>query len=516
MTYTITSQPANGTATITPAGVVTYTRPTPSGLSDSLTVSVSDGTAAPVPIVVTLSATPLPPAVGNIPTQIVVEDGSGTLNLIPLIGNNTVNPLVFSQPTTASGTGSASINAAGVLTFSPAPNFSGTETVSFTVSNGVGDPLPVSVAFNVTEVPDAPVAGTLSQTITINTTATVDLRTLVTDPDTAVSSLSFALVNPPAGATLSGSILTFAPGAAERTVAVQFTASDPAAAGTPAAISNIGTVTFNVIAGGTVSGTAFIDQIDNIGDVVSRGAAPVRNGRFDAGRDVVLAGIPVQLIYTDGNGEQITRLTYTNGDGQYTFQNVPFGNARVIYDVPTGGRARTDATLGNRSDFTLNVAGPTTSGPQTAIVVESMGANQMALQTIFARARPAALPSTVEQGEGLAVLMGNLPDGSFGQTRLQVGMGFDNADFIQVDLNSTGDQALLSVVDDGVVKIASIGGNNLSVSRLADGSEVVRIFGGFDDNDLGFVDANPGDINSPTGGAISFAQGVDEVLRRMA
>ena len=224
LTYSISTPPGNGTATITPAGILSYTQTASTGADDTLTVTATDGTES-VNLVVTLSETPLPPGVGTIPVQTVAEEGTATLDLNPLIANNSGNPLVFSAPTTSGG-GTASVNA-GILTFTPVANFNGTDTVSLTVSNGVGDAQPVTVAFNVTAVNDAPVASSRSQTVTINTTTTIDLATLVSDADDAATSLTFALVNPPAGATLNGSTVSFVAGPAARDVALQFTATGP-------------------------------------------------------------------------------------------------------------------------------------------------------------------------------------------------------------------------------------------------------------------------------------------------
>ena len=145
-----------------------------------------------------------------------------------------------------------------------------------------------------------------------------------------------------------------------------------------------------------------------------------------------------------------------------------------------------------------------------------MGVNGSSLRDIYARNQPSSLPNNILEGEGLAVLFGDLPGGGRGQTQLRVGMGFADADFVEVFMNSTRDTALLSVVQDGVSKLASVGGQNISVSRLADGTEIVRIFGDFDNNDLGFVDADPGVIApGSTVGATQFASSVDEVLRQL-
>ena len=110
LTFTISGDPTGGTAAITPAGVLTYDQTAMTGADDTLTVNVSDGTAS-TNIVVTVTETPLPPDVTGLVDQTVDEDGTTTVDLAALIGNNGGN-LVFG-PATASGGGTAAINAAG-------------------------------------------------------------------------------------------------------------------------------------------------------------------------------------------------------------------------------------------------------------------------------------------------------------------------------------------------------------------------------------------------------------------
>lgn len=142
-------------------GTVTLT-PTNPDFFGAVTVSyvVSDGTNT-----VTLTAnahftnTPDAPVLGAITLPNGSEDTSVTFTKAQLLGGTTDadgDVLAVANVTVAAGSGTATLNADGSVTFVPAANFNGAVTLSYDITAG-GDTLPASTSFTVAAVNDAPV-----------------------------------------------------------------------------------------------------------------------------------------------------------------------------------------------------------------------------------------------------------------------------------------------------------------------------------------------------------------------
>ena len=127
-TFSISIPPANGTATVTASGVVTYTPAPGFSGTDSFVVTVTDNGTPPLSgtalIQVTVQASPNRPPM---PTALSIT----TLQNTP--GTSTVSPndpdagqtQTFSISTPPAN-GTATVTASGVATYTPAPGFSGT------------------------------------------------------------------------------------------------------------------------------------------------------------------------------------------------------------------------------------------------------------------------------------------------------------------------------------------------------------------------------------------------------
>ena len=75
--------------------------------------------------------------------------------------------LLRSRPRTTVGSGTVAINADGArIDYTPATNFSGTDTVTYTISDGNGGTDTGTVTITVTAVNDAPVAVNDSEALT--------------------------------------------------------------------------------------------------------------------------------------------------------------------------------------------------------------------------------------------------------------------------------------------------------------------------------------------------------------
>ncbi|MFN3144397.1 MAG: Ig-like domain-containing protein [Paracoccaceae bacterium] len=143
----------------------------------------------------------------------------------------------------------------GTFSYTPAPDFEGTDSFTFSVTDADGNVATGTVTLQVAGVNDAPVfeQGTLEATQ--DGPATLDLATLVSDPDAGddPADFDYALVTQGTAAeggpfTLEGSVLTFTPGGGfddlgageTRTVTVEVQVTDPGGA------SGTGTVSVTV------------------------------------------------------------------------------------------------------------------------------------------------------------------------------------------------------------------------------------------------------------------------------
>src|SRR5439155_875743 len=117
------------------------------------------------------------------------------------------------------GHGTASVGAGGTVTYTPAANFNGLDSFTYKVTD-TGDPAGCATAsstcdptklssatktisLTVNAVNDAPTAAGTSALTAEDTSASVDLTTLVSDVETAASALTFAVVAQPAHGTVT-------------------------------------------------------------------------------------------------------------------------------------------------------------------------------------------------------------------------------------------------------------------------------------------------------------------------
>ncbi|MGQ0800578.1 MAG: Ig-like domain-containing protein, partial [Pseudomarimonas sp.] len=93
---------------------------------------------------------------------------------------------------------------APALSYTPAANFNGSDTLSFRVNDGHEDSLPATISITVRPINDAPSAS--AQSVTTAEDSAVQITLVGSDIDTAT--LAFAVVDPPSHGTLSGSGVT--------------------------------------------------------------------------------------------------------------------------------------------------------------------------------------------------------------------------------------------------------------------------------------------------------------------
>jgi hypothetical protein len=200
------TQPAHGTAVIgtgAAAGQVVYTPAANFVGSDSFSYTVGDGhdgTAAATVTIAVTGANDTPSAANDVAT--VAEDGAVAIDVL---GNDAD---VDGDAILITGVGGAGHGIAAVVTsgpdagrvsYTPQPNFTGTDSFTYTIDDGSGGTATASVAVTVTAVNDVPNAANDGATATGETTVTIDVA--ANDIDTDGDPLSVVSVGAPANGT---------------------------------------------------------------------------------------------------------------------------------------------------------------------------------------------------------------------------------------------------------------------------------------------------------------------------
>ena len=193
------TDPTNGTATINGDNTITYT-PDPNYVgTDTFTYTISDGNGGTDTATVTITIT----AVNDNPTAL---DDSGTTPedtpiTITVLGNDTDpdgDTLTVSSATTPAN-GTVVINGDNTITYTPDPNYVGTDTFTYTITDGNGGTATATVTIAVVSANDPPVAGDDATTTLEDTPVIVPV--LDNDTDVEGDTLAASLVTQPANGT---------------------------------------------------------------------------------------------------------------------------------------------------------------------------------------------------------------------------------------------------------------------------------------------------------------------------
>lgn len=127
--------------------------------SETFTYTISDGNGGTDTATVTMTITsePLPQAEDDAAT--VDEDSLDTV--IDVLANDLINPsgeVVVTSLGTPSQGGTVVVASDNTILYTPAANFHGTETFTYTINDGVGEPATATATITVTSVNDPPVA----------------------------------------------------------------------------------------------------------------------------------------------------------------------------------------------------------------------------------------------------------------------------------------------------------------------------------------------------------------------
>jgi outer membrane protein OmpA-like peptidoglycan-associated protein len=394
LTVTSVTQPANGTATFT-ASNVSFEPANNFAGTTTFTYRISDGRGGTATAQVTVTVTPVndpPDAVND--TLTVAEDSSATvLNVLTNDttapeGSETLTVTAITQP----ANGTVSFTATNV-SFTPALNFHGTTTFTYTVSDGNGGNDTAQVMVTVTPVNDAPDAVNDSYTVAENSGPT-ELDVLLNDtisPDTG-ETLTITTVTQPSSGTVSfsGTHVRFTPAPGfVNTVSFTYTISD-GNGGTDTA-----TVTVNVSNTNdppTANDDAFAVDEDSLAtplDVLANDSSAPDTGETltvtavtqPANGTVTLVGGVVSFAPA-AHFFGTTSFTYTLSDGnQGTDTAVVTVTVRPVNDPPTA--ANDSFVVGEDSSATVfNVLANDTTTPEDTETLTITSVTQPANGTV--------------------------------------------------------------------------------------------------------------------------------------
>jgi PKD repeat protein len=180
LTYAVSTTPTHGTlGTISATGVVTYTPTTSYVGPDSFTFTVNDGTvdSAPATVSITVNAVNTAP-VAN--AQSVSTD-KNVAKEITLTGSDAEgSTLTFTAASNPSHGSLGTISSAGVVTYTPTTDYVGSDSFTFTASDGTLNSAPATVSITVNAVILAPVVNFIGD----NRTGDAPLHVHFTDQST--------------------------------------------------------------------------------------------------------------------------------------------------------------------------------------------------------------------------------------------------------------------------------------------------------------------------------------------
>jgi VCBS repeat-containing protein len=334
---------ANGTVTINADGTLTYVPRANFNGSDLITYTISDGQGGTATATVTVTVTPVndaPVAINDSATT--PEDVSVTVTVLANDSDVDGDPLTVTAATAANG--SVVINANGTLTYTPRANFNGSDTISYTISDGKGGTAAATVAVTVTAVNDAPIVAAQLPTRSNVDAASVSVATAGGFSDVDSATLTYSASGLPAGLTIDTATGVIS-GVVDRSASqisggrydVTVTATDQAGASASQTfrwtITNPAPVAANdsatVDEDRSVIVPVLANDTDPDGDPLTVVSASAANGTVTINADGTLTYVP----RANFNGSDLISYTISDGQGGTASATVTVTIA-AVNDVP--------------------------------------------------------------------------------------------------------------------------------------------------------------------------------------
>ena len=411
LTVSIVNEPEHGTVTLSADGSFVYTPEANFHGVDGFSYLASDGSGNSEVASVTVNVN----SVNDDPqgaedayatdedTALTIDAAAGVLaNDTDADGDPLTATLV-----TGPANGTLTLNADGSFNYTPNAEFNGSDTFTYTASDGTSSTGEITVTITVNAVNDAPAAAADAYSVDEDAALTIDAAggVLANDTDADGDPLTAAVVSGPANGTLTLN----ADGSFNYTPNANFNGSDSftytASDGTLTSEATV-TITVNPIADAPVAAADTYDATEDTALTIDAAAGVLANDT-DADGDPLTAA----LVSGPGNGT----LTL-NSDGSFVYTpNADFSGADTFTYTASDGTTTSEATV------TINVASANDAPSATA---DEYATDQDTALTIDAAAGVLANDTDVD-GDPLSAILVSGPtsgtltlnaDGSFNYT----------------------------------------------------------------------------------------------------
>jgi hypothetical protein len=205
LTFIIDTQPTNGVLSGT-APNLTYTPNANFNGSDSFSYRVNDGTVDSNVSTVSFSVSPENdnPTTSDVSVNVIEDSSESFILLGDDVDGDTLTYIILTQPTNGVLSGTAPN-----LTYTPNPNFNGTDSFTYKVNDGTFDSNNSIVNISISQENDAPVI--MADSISLNEDESKNIQLVASDSDG--DTLTYIIVTSPSNGTLSGTApnLTYTP-----------------------------------------------------------------------------------------------------------------------------------------------------------------------------------------------------------------------------------------------------------------------------------------------------------------
>jgi large repetitive protein len=325
----------HGTVVINANGTLNYFPGANYNGGDTITYSISDGKGGTSTAAVTVTVNPVndAPVVGN-ETAVTDEDTAVSINVLDNDSDVDGDALAVSGASALHG--SVTINADGSLTYSPAGNYNGADTITYTVTDGKGGTATATVAVTVNPVNDVPVAS--DDAVSIDEDNSITFAPLQNDSDADGDPLTVLSAAAEHGAIVvnSNGTLTYTPNA-------NFAGTDHV------------TYTISDGNGGTATATVTI-TVNPVND------PPIAIGDTAVTNEDTAVDIDVLANDSDADGDTLTIESASAGNGTVTVN--PDG---TLHYAPTANFHGADTIT-----YTINDGHGATSTATVVVTVNSV------------------------------------------------------------------------------------------------------------------------------------------------
>lgn len=357
---------------------------------------------------------------------------------------------------------------------------SATIIYQYNVLDGVNAPVSQTATITITGINDPPNAEDDTAVAFVNTTSVIDVLQNDDAGGGEDQSISIISASSPNGTTniVDGGI-EFTPTLDfEGQTTITYTIQDAQGA-TDTATVNVTVQDFNPT---SITGSIFIDHVENFEDVINGNADPFRDGVKDDDEQGIGASEVVLTSSAANNvtGQDIRQVVLTNAEGLYAFDNLAPGHYEVTYDVPEElifvGVEQKVVTIEAPGGVDVNELNFPVLGTQGSALD-----NVDILASSYLRTNATIMQMSDGGREGGTVLLEE--DGAV--EFIVLGDGYENIVFGEFTLNDAKDSALLTILEeDGDLLSATLNTDHFVLSEDGCG---VQFFGGM--NDLNFVES---------------------------